>query len=88
MEAPVHPMSHLFAQLGLPADAAAIDGFIAAHSPLPASVRLHEAPFWTAGQADFLREGVLVDADWAEVIDALNGELRGRDGWGHGRDAL
>jgi hypothetical protein len=78
MEAPVHHMSHLFAQLGLPSEPGAIDRFIASHSPLPAAMLLSEAPFWTAGQAAFLREGLLVDADWAEVIDALNGELRGR----------
>lgn len=65
----------LFAQLGLPAEDAAIDGFIALHSPLPEDVRLAEAPFWSPAQAGFLREGVLVDADWAEVIDRLNGEL-------------
>ena len=45
MEAPLHHMTHLFAQLGLPSDAAAIDEFIAAHSPLPSSVLLSEAPF-------------------------------------------
>ena len=79
MEAPVHHMAHLFAQLGLPSDAASIDGFIASHSPLPPDVLLADASFWTAGQAAFLQEGMLVDADWAEVIDTLNGELRGRD---------
>lgn len=78
MEAPVHHMTHLFAQLGLPSDAAAIDRFIASHGPLPPATLLAEAPFWTAGQAAFLQEGLLVDADWAEVIDALNGELRDR----------
>jgi hypothetical protein len=78
MEAPVHDMNHLFAQLGLPADSGAIDRFIASHGPLPPAMLLFEAPFWTAGQAAFLREGLLVDADWAQVIDALNGELRGQ----------
>lgn len=78
METPVHDMSHLFAQLGLPSGEEAIDRFIASHSPLPSAVLLSEAPFWTAGQAAFLQEGLLVDADWAEVIDALNGELRGQ----------
>ena len=80
MEAPVHDMTHLFAQLGLPDDAAAIHGFIAAHSPLPSATLLSEAPFWTTGQAAFLREGTQDDADWAAVIDALNGELRGDGG--------
>lgn len=78
METPIHRMAHLFAQLGLPADAAAIDQFIASHGPLPPAVRLAEAPFWTASQSEFLREGTLVDADWAEVIDELNADLCGR----------
>lgn len=85
MEAPVHHLAHLFAQLGLASDTTAIDDFVATHSPLPAAVPLADAPFWTAGQADFLREGLLVDADWAEVIDVLNGELRGRDHAGNTR---
>jgi hypothetical protein len=76
MEAPWHDMSSLFAQLGLPADGVAIDRFIADHGPLPAGMPLAEAPFWTPAQAAFLSEGILVDADWAEVIDALDGELR------------
>jgi len=75
MQAPLHQMKHLFAQLGLPSDKVAIDGFIATHSPLPSTMRLSEAPFWSAGQAAFLEEGIQVDADWAEVIDALNGQL-------------
>lgn len=79
MEAPLHHMTHLFAQLGLPSDAVAIDRFIAMHSPLPSAMLLSEAPFWTTGQAAFLQEGMLNDADWAEVIDALNCELRGHD---------
>lgn len=76
MESPIHGMTNLFEQLGLPADPAAVDRFIAAHSPLPADMVLAEAPFWTAGQASFIRESLLDDADWAEVIDALDKELR------------
>lgn len=65
-------LASLFAQLGLPADASEIDSFIATHGPLPTGMLLHEAPFWTRAQADFLQEGILEDSDWAEVIDALN----------------
>ncbi len=65
-------LASLFAQLGLPADASGMDGFIAGHGPLPSGMLLHEAPFWTRAQADFLREGLLEDSDWAEAIDALN----------------
>jgi hypothetical protein len=75
MDALFHRMDNLFAQLGLPADAAAIRHFVATHGPLPAGILLSEAPFWTPAQAEFLREQILVDADWAEVIDELNGEL-------------
>lgn len=76
MEAPVHNMSSLFDQLGLPSDAASIERFIASHSPLGPGVVLHEAPFWTTAQATFLREEIAEDADWAEVIDELNAGLR------------
>lgn len=77
MESPVHDLTHLFAQLGLPSDPPGIEGFIASHGPLPSAMQLFEAPFWTPGQADFLREGTLVDADWSDAIDALNQELCG-----------
>lgn len=78
METPLHNMTNLFAQLGLPTDALSIDSFITSHSPLPSGVALSEAPFWTASQAAFLRDEMLVDADWAEVIERLNGGLRGQ----------
>ncbi|MGD9869547.1 MAG: DUF2789 domain-containing protein [Thauera sp.] len=76
MEKPIHVFSDLFAQLGLPDDAAGIDAFIKAHSPLPEFVKLTDAPFWTAGQAAFLREQLANDADWAELVDQLNSALR------------
>lgn len=76
MEPPVHSMPNLFAQLGLPADEAEIDRFIETHAPLPRSVDLADAPFWTPAQASFLREEILEDADWAEVVDQLNVRLR------------
>lgn len=72
MEQPVHPFSQLFAQLGLPDDEASIRAFIATHAPLPEDMRLEEAPFWTASQAQLLREERLEDADWIVVIDQLN----------------
>ena len=77
MESPIHSMSNLFAQLGLASEPQAIDAFIASHGPLPEAMRLADAPFWTPAQAAFLREGLLEDADWAEVIDQLDARLRG-----------
>ena len=78
MERPVHSLNMLFAQLGQPSDEASIAQFIERHRPLPDDVPLHEAPFWTPSQAAFLREAILDDADWAEVADELNAELRAR----------
>jgi len=76
MEGFHHRFSELFAQLGLPADPAGIAAFIQRHSPLPAGVLLAEAAFWTPAQANLLREQILCDADWAEVVDQLNAALR------------
>ncbi|HYN54653.1 MAG TPA: DUF2789 domain-containing protein [Methylotenera sp.] len=78
MEASVHTLSNLFAQLGLASDELAIDNFIRTHSHLATDVLLSEAPFWTAAQALFLREEILKDADWAEVIDQLNASLHAK----------
>jgi len=66
----------LFEQLGLPSDEASITAFIQKHGPLPASVRLEDAPFWTPAQAALLREQTVADAEWAEVVDQLNLALR------------
>jgi hypothetical protein len=71
-----HRFSELFAQLGLPGDAAGIAAFIRQHAPLPDTVRLEDAPCWTPAQAALLREQFVADADWAEVVDQLNLALR------------
>lgn len=78
MERPALDMSSLFAQLGIPNDEKAIAGFIRIHSPLDSDVRLHEAAFWNPAQAAFLCEAILQDADWAQIVDALNSELHAR----------
>ncbi|CAN5894967.1 DUF2789 domain-containing protein [soil metagenome] len=67
-----HTMSDLFAQLGLPGDEADIQAFVASHRALPGGAALADAPFWTPNQARFLRDEILEDADWAEVVDQLN----------------
>ena len=77
MERPVHSMANLFAQLGRPCDESAIARFVETHHPLSGGVLLHEAAFWTPSEADFLRQAILDDADWAEVIDELNTRLHG-----------
>lgn len=75
MEPTQHTLDNLFAQLGLPSGDADIESFIKTHSHLATDLTLSEAPFWTPSQAAFLREEILNDADWAEVIDQLNALL-------------
>lgn len=76
METPVHAFKDLFEQLGLASDAESIRAFIETHRPLPPGMTLAEAPFWSAGQAAFIREELLRDADWAEIVDQLDAALR------------
>lgn len=78
MERSVHDMSGLFAQLGEASDEGAIARFIETHGPMAGGVQLHEAAFWTPAQANFLREAILDDAEWAAVVDALNAEFHAR----------
>ena len=75
MEAHLHTMSNLFAQLGLPSEPDAVDHFISEHRPLDPGIALYRAPFWSSSQRDFLKEEIIEDADWAGVIDELNGRL-------------
>ncbi len=76
MEGPVHGMTQLFEQLGLPSEPTEIQRFIARHRPLPKTVGLAAAPFWNRTQAAFLLEQVDHDADWAGIIDRLDAALR------------
>ena len=71
MDASTHAFHNLFEQLGLPNDDVSIRRFIETHSPLANDIYLADAPFWTPAQASFLREEILEDADWAEVVDQL-----------------
>ena len=76
MDTANHTLTDLFSQLGLPNGEGDIGRFIESHRPLPDPVHLADAPFWSAGQAQFLREEINGDADWAEVVDQLNLMLR------------
>jgi hypothetical protein len=78
MEASLHTLNNLFAQLGLPSKDEEIDQFIKTHNHLAGTISLAEAPYWTPAQATFLKEEILKDADWAEVIDQLNARLHAK----------
>lgn len=76
MPTPYPQFCELFAQLGLPSDIKDVGAFIQRHTPLPETVRLEEAHFWTPAQAALLRDELLKDAEWAAVVDRLNLALR------------
>lgn len=77
MEHPFHPFHELFEQLGLGSRPEQIQTFLETHAPRARDLALPDAPFWTPSQAAFLREALMDDSDWAEVVDALNAALRG-----------
>lgn len=76
MESPIHSMTSLFDQLGMDSSDQAIEIFIDDHRPLASNIELHEAEFWNASQASFLKQEIDEDADWAEIVDQLNALLR------------
>jgi hypothetical protein len=76
MEQPMHNLVSLFKQLGLPNTNEAIKDFINRNRPVPGNLPLHEAEFWNASQASFLKEAIEEDADWSEIVDELNVMLR------------
>lgn len=76
MEPPVHRFGDLFRQLGLADRPAEIAAFLTRHRPLPAKMKLADAPFWSPAQSRFLREGIADNADWAQVVSELDASLR------------
>lgn len=75
MEPVFHSMKALFEQLGLPCSDSEISAFIDRHVLAP-ETPLHEANFWNEAQARFLKDCIEEDADWAEVVDHLDAQLR------------
>ncbi|MGI2261208.1 DUF2789 domain-containing protein [Shewanella sp. GXUN23E] len=68
-------LSHLFAQLGLAADEPSIETFIAG-TRLPADVCLSDAPFWNSAQREFIKEAMMQDSNWSELLDQLDARVR------------
>ncbi|MBT0585257.1 DUF2789 domain-containing protein [Alteromonas oceanisediminis] len=68
-------MSDLFQQLGLKSDDESIEQFIEKHKGLNKTTYLHKADYWNDAQRTFLKEALVEDALWAEVIDELNVRL-------------
>ncbi len=75
MDTSRHGLQDLFAQLGLANSEAAREAFIA-NTRLPGDIPREKAAFWSAGQAQFIHEAIAEDADWAEIVDQLDAQLR------------
>lgn len=78
MDTNPHTLNSLFEQLGLPSSDDAIAQFVSTHKLFSDDIPLHEATFWTEAQANFLRDEIISDAEWAEAIDELNALLHPR----------
>ncbi|WGY47731.1 DUF2789 domain-containing protein [Vibrio sp. ABG19] len=76
MELHQHGMAELFEQLGLGSSPQEMRDFITQHKHQRDSAPLHEAGFWSASQAHFLKQAIEQDADWAELVDQLDVMLR------------
>ncbi len=72
-------MTLLFDQLGLDSDDEAIEQFIEMHQ-LDQNMPLHQAPFWSKSQHDFILSHWKKDDEWALIIDELNALLHRHDG--------
>ncbi len=76
MDPEIHTMNTLFQQLGLNDSDDEVEKFIIRHRPLPRDMELHEASFWNKSQAEFLKQALKDDAEWAELVDELDARLR------------
>jgi hypothetical protein len=75
MDTSQHTMETLFQQLGLSSNETAIENFIH-NNHLGKDIPLDHAAFWSAGQAQFIREALELDSDWSEIVDQLDALLR------------
>lgn len=74
MHTPQTRMTNLFEQLGLDSSPESIENFIKNHQ-LEKEIPLIDAPFWNAGQRQFLEEKLRSDDPWTTIVDQLNESL-------------
>ena len=77
MDTTSNDLSHLFKQLGLPHDQEGIDDFVL-QNKLEKHTLIIDADCWNSGQKAFLKEALLEDAQWSEVIDQLDVMMRAK----------
>jgi len=77
MDTTLKDLSHLFKQLGLPYHQEGIDEFINKNR-LDKQTLMIDADCWNPSQREFLKEALLEDAQWSEVIDQLDVRMRAK----------
>ncbi|MEK6788285.1 MAG: DUF2789 domain-containing protein [Pseudomonadota bacterium] len=75
MDTSTHSLNNLFAQMGLASTDDAISAYAHQHR-LRSDVLLHRAECWTPSQAQFIRDAMREDSDWASAVDQLNALMR------------
>lgn len=75
MDTSQHTLHTLFDQLGLDSSEKAIQDFIRQHR-IRDDKPLDQAEFWSEAQAQFIRESWQNDADWVDMVDHLDAQLR------------
>lgn len=76
MDTTANTLGALFDQLGLASSAQEIQSFVEGHKPLAPTLHLHQAGWWNPSQAQFLKQAIEDDAEWAEAVDELDTMLR------------
>lgn len=71
-----HNLNSLFDQLGMPSTDHDIMNFILNNKKLAPSVKIDQAEFWSPSQAEFIRQALVNDSDWFEVVGSLDTLLR------------
>ncbi|AZG72703.1 DUF2789 domain-containing protein [Shewanella livingstonensis] len=77
MDTTSNDLSHLFKQLGLADNQQGIDDFVK-QNKLDKHTLIVDADCWNSGQKAFLKEALLEDAQWSEVIDQLDVMMRAK----------
>jgi hypothetical protein len=77
MDTTLNDLSHLFKQLGLPYHQEEIDEFVNKNR-LDKQTLMIDADCWSPSQRAFLKEALLEDAQWSEVIDQLDVMMRAK----------
>ena len=75
MDTSTHSLNNLFEQMGLASTDDEISAYAHQHR-LASDVLLHRAECWTPMQAQFIRDAMREDSDWASAVDQLNTMMR------------